>query len=471
MRRNSKRGGFTCFLTIILTSVILLLTILSKASSIRCEETLLTGILVQQQDLVLSGYSEKLLDWYGIYATSMKNDQKEAFIKASSGIDRLESYSCAGANSLDAENNLEKAILSFSRPRVPVQLSLQLLSRFTRMNQLIETGKQNVLKQDVLEKPVGDSPKPRIPVKETSTVLVGFEDILRLLGQLGTDTMEKTSQESGSITWVELNEMLKNSMANNVFEMDVSKEMKANLSFTENNLNEISAFLEQFCSIENNSFYDGLCLEFYASSMFSCKTNTRIQNGIEIERQDLRSRTVSGLPVRSRLEIEKIIFGSSKDATNESLTKISIETIRFLIHLVTNATNGEKKAEITATALALCAAAAIATGGTVTVPEKAMEVVVLLLTSMNSAARDYSTLIKGDRVLLIPISSAENMDTYYTDYLQLFLFTIPKKVKLKRMASIMCDNLYLTGIPLYTGVTVSVSYRDIPYKVTGCYGG
>ena len=114
--KNNKHGGFTCFIAIIMTSVIVLMTVLMKASSIRSDEALLTGLMIQQQDLVLSGYCEKLLDWYGIYATTLPDSCTDAFRESSRRIEPVKAYACEGVSPLVAGEDFKDAILAFARP-------------------------------------------------------------------------------------------------------------------------------------------------------------------------------------------------------------------------------------------------------------------------------------------------------------------------------------------------------------------
>ena len=264
---------------------------------------------------------------------------------------------------------------------------------------------------------------------------------------------------------------MKNDPNNPAFETDITNKMESSLSVTESSINDLSSFLDRFYRIESNGIYDRLCFEYYVSSMFSCKTNTMIHNDIEIQRKDLRNRSISSLPVHDTLEIEKIIFGYEDSGKNDFYTKISIESIRFLIHLLTNLVDETKTAANKAIAASLCGVVALASAGTVVIPEEVMEIVVVLLKSMGSAAKDYADLSAGKGVPLLPVEKYKIMDTYYTDYLQVFLFTVPETVKLSRMMSIMRDNLFLSAMPLYTGVRVSVNYRGMSYQVEGRYDG
>ncbi|MHB1484789.1 MAG: DUF5702 domain-containing protein [Saccharofermentanales bacterium] len=470
--RNNKRGGFTCFLAIIITSVIVLMTVLMNASSIRSSEALLAGILSGQQDLLLSGYSEKFLDWYGIYALHMQDIEENGFFKAVEGIREIKSYSCKGIYPLEKEGRLKKGIVNFAYPRFPMEFLLQFLSRFTQIDAIISNNSIGKAKVD-----------PDIPVNAGNDSDPSFENsdidyikIIDSLSSISKNIYDKCISGKGTgngtalPSWDEFNSLLDNSRPE-LYETDISKQMKSSLSLTETNLNDISAFLEQFYQFKLNPIYEKLCFEFYVSSMFSCKTNSRTKDGVEVQRKDMRGRIIEDLPVRNKLELEKIVFGNERNETNDFFAKMSIESMRFICHLVANLTNEAKKAEIKGISAGLCTAVLVASGGSVVIPPEAMDIVVLLLLSINSASLDYKSLIDGNPVQLLPAGENKNIDTYYIDYMQLLLLTVPEELKIDRILMIMKENLCLEYSDLFTGVKISTKYRENTYEVEGQYYG
>lgn len=464
------------FLAIITTSVIVLMTVLMSASEIRGNEALLTGILTGQQDLLLSSYSEKLLDWYGIFATRLQNTKDKQFLNAVCEIEGVDHYSCKGIYPLEKDNRLKEAIADFSGLRAPMQILLQFMSRFTKINSIISG--RNTQSENVIP----DSPTK--PKDDQDTSMTGseidYEKILESLSSIDKGLFEKCMQSgetsddneiAGPLSWERFNSSIQNAKTDMFYELDVSKQIKSQLTVTESNLNDISSFLEQFYQIKANPIYEKLCFEFYITSMFSCKTNTLIQNGINVQRKDMRNRIIDTLPTRSKLEIEKIIFGYEKDETNDFFIRISIESMRFLCHLITNLTDKTKRTEIKSVSIGLCAAILLASGGTVAIPSTVMDTVVLLLFSINSAAADYKALACGKAVPALPLEETKNIDTYYIDYLQLLLLMVPEQLKIERMLIIIKSNLFMENIDLYTGVLVTTKYRNNWYKVEGRYGG
>lgn len=477
---NNKRGGFTCFLSIVITSVIVLMTVLMNASSIRSQEALLVGIMSGQQDLLLSKYSEKLLDWYGIYAAQLQNSEESLFCNSVKDIKEIKSYKCTGIFPLENDNRLKEAILNFSKARVPMQMLLQFFSRFTEMNSIISS--QNANAENII---ADNTPNDPYDSNQNLNSDINYEKILELLSFIDRNVFDKcmksddTGDDNGDgpdvygnmFSWDRFNSLIKNDNADRLYEMDISKQIKSSLTLTESSLNDISSFLDQFYQIKMNPFYEKLCFEFYTSSMFSCKTNTRIQNDSEIKRKDMRGRFIDNLPTGSKLEIEKIIFGYEKDETNDFFARISIESMRFLCHLITNMTDNSKKAEIKSISAGLCAAVLIASGGTIAIPPSAMDIVILLMLSMNSAVLDYKNLAEGNPVSLLPVKGEKNIDTFYMDYMQLLLLMVPEQLKINRMLVIIKENLLLDNIDLYTGVKVSAKYRNSIYEVEGQYYG
>ncbi len=466
--KNNKNGSFTSFLSIILTSIIVLMTILQNAASIRKDETLITGALTQQQDLVLSNYSQKLQDWYGIFATTLLKDNEIDFNNTIRDISQAKYISCKGTKSLENYDNFKYAVLAFSKPRVPLQLSLQILSRFTEMDSIIKGNKNNLENSSLINNNIHSESENSNTNSSTS---IGFQDIIKLLAFIDKSIFNKFVgvEVQKNFSWDNLNSLLKNDLPDSFQQPDVSKGIQSSLSISEKSMNDISGFFEQIFNIKSNVIYDKLAFEFYVSSMFSCRTNFRIQDNVQIDRKDMRNRTIQILPSISKFEIEKIIYGFQDEKSNKFWSEISIESIRFLFHIISYIADSSKKSEISAIAVSLCAAVLLVSAGTVAIPQNFMEIVLIILMSTSGAVNDFKMLSEGKGVKLLPMKSDINIDTYYMDYLQLFLLIVPEELKFRRMLTIMKENLYLSNCQLFTGVQVTAGYRSYVYRTDGCY--
>ncbi len=119
MNTRSKRGSFSSFIAIIITSIAVLMNILLNASIIRSGDTLVTSVLISQQDLLLSEYSEILYDRYGLFATGIPNDYMDSFYKSVYGTRNISNYCVTGIKELKSDI-LSDAVIQFSKPRFPV---------------------------------------------------------------------------------------------------------------------------------------------------------------------------------------------------------------------------------------------------------------------------------------------------------------------------------------------------------------
>jgi hypothetical protein len=164
-----------------------------------------------------------------------------------------------------------------------------------------------------------------------------------------------------------------------------------------------------------------------------------------------------------------MIFGFEENGRNIFFTKMAIEGIRFISNLMANLADSGKRAEIRSLGAGLCILIAAASAGTVVIPPEAAEVVVLVIQSAVQAAADYSRLINGGCVALIPMEGFAGIDIYYADYLRIMLLAVPKNVKLSRLESIIHKNTTGSDAVFYTGIGVSCRYRGNRYFCEGGY--
>lgn len=460
MKIRSQRGSFSSFIAIIITSVIVLMNILLNASIIRSGETLVTSVLVSQQDLILSEYSEILYDRYGLFATGISSNYKDSFYKSVQGIRNVSEYNAIGIKELKGKV-LSDSIIEFSKQRFPVFFASELLNRFTKIRGVVKS--QSAITPIPSANPEFENPNENPPIN--------YFDIIKNLIKLKDRCFPKATENDGvsQTTIEELELLLTGEDAGYLYEPTYIKDIKSSLTITEKSMSGISSFIENLYQIDTPDWYDRIALEYYISGMFSCKTNFHVVDGVRNENKDLKNRNQENLCKTDNMEIEKIIFGSDDPKKNESLTRISIQALRMLIHIITNFTDSTKLSEIKATSASLCATLALASGGTVIIDPALMEVVIIILKSASSAISDYEKLVKGEGVNIIPVKCSYNLETYYKDYLQALLLVVPLDVKLKRVEAIIKSNTYLTCSSLFAGVKVSCNFRNTVYELDGFY--
>ncbi|MHB8963750.1 MAG: DUF5702 domain-containing protein [Saccharofermentanales bacterium] len=476
MRIRSRRGSFSVFISIMMSSIIFLMSALLHVTVQTGREMIIRSALIQYQDLLLSNYSEILEDRYGLFAAGSIMKYDDAFYRMTGNAAGIEDLRAAGSRALSGAV-LYDGILRFSKPRFPVLAAAQLIDR---MNVLQSGFTQNVESIAGIEPIVLQSGNAGFLSGDAGLMSgddpgdagIGFDWIVSLLHGLKPDQFKK---EDGSMPsnidqpLEDIGKLIGEYDCKDEFDNEFSKTIKSDLSITEKTINGMSDFAERFYSLETSSIYDRLAFEFYAGQMFSCKVNFLSEDNGRNDRTDMRGRSLKYISPADEPEIEQMIFGFEEKDKNVFFAKISIEGIRFISNLIANLADSNKKAEIKSLAAGVCILVAVASGGTIVISPEAAEVVVLILQSSIQAAADYKKLITGGNVPLLPLERFSKINTYYVDYLKAMLLAVPKDIKLSRMESIIKKNTSGINTVFYTGIGVSCRYRGIRYFCENSY--
>lgn len=464
MSLRSKRGSFSVFISILISSMIFLMSILLHVTVISGRKMMVQSALIQQQDLLLSHYSEMLEDRYGLFAANLSSTHEEAFYSMTGNFADMKNFRVYGIDELSGAV-LYNNILHYSKPRFPVQAATQFLDRIN-----IFTSSSRLSCNTIPD--AGSAGQDSDNTAEEASL--GFDDILSMLEKLKPD---QPGSNNGNIPdninqpLDNINNLLCSYDTEEIFENDISRTIKSDLTISEKALNKISDFVEKFYSVESGDFYNRLTFEFYVSEMFSCKVNYRSENNEKIYRNDMRGRSFEILSPSSEPEIEKIIFGFEENDKNEFFSKISIQGVRFVSNLIANMTDSKKRAEIKSLAATVIALIVIASEGTIIIPTETAEAVVAVIQSTAQAVSDCNKLMDGGYVELLPIEGAIRVETCYIDYLKFMLFSVPEDVKLARIESIIKKNTAGINTIFYTGIGVSCRYRGGNYFYENGYFG
>ena len=461
-RFRSRVGGFSIFLALSVSAMFMLMGVLTTATLLHARETRLKTALLQQQDLLLSRYSEILEQRYGLYATRLDDDSERSFRVMTGDVGGTLDYRATGLDPLKGAV-LYDEIVRFSSPRFPVQASVRLLDRL------------NIIKANLLEG-VPEIPSAgeweATPILSGEMSCIGFDEIIELLTGF-RDTQSSSSEdvpsEKSFPLMDELMTMVSGYEVADPYESGISRTIRSELGVTEKTLNNISGFVEDLCSFDPGNLYRRLTFEWYVASMFSCSVNYSTEGCTKVYRTDMRGRGFDERYTIDVPEIEQIIFGQESEEQNRFYTKISIQGIRFVSNLIANLSDSAQRAKVRTLAATVCAIVAFVSGGTVAIPPEAAEAAVLVIRSATQASQDYEELMQGGCVDLVPVEGFDRLETRYSDYLSLLLLVVPKDVKLERIRTILERNTVGEGVCLYTGVGVSCSYRGKRYFSEGGY--
>lgn len=459
---KENKGSFTNFMAITISSVMVLTGVLLNGAKLNSDRHRIKSALVIQNDLLLSEYSEILLDRYGIYATAMRNTYDEIFYEISGKSNGEIIYYVSGKEELKG-SVLENAIMEFACPRFPLIFAIDTIKRFT--DYLDKTGEALFAYNQKsnwgfdLDQGEYDLFRDYYFIKEILRSFIGEDEFIP----------EHKTDITPDMSFEDLNNLLLVDDENLAIESYILKDIKSNFTNPEKLFNEISSSIEIFYDIEMPGWYERMAFEHYIYKMFPCKVNFRVSDGIKIYHVDLRNRELNSYAVELDSELERIIFGTANNQLNEIFVQSVIYTIRTMLHVGGIMTDSTKMSGIMTASTALCSIIAAASGGTIAIPPEAMEAVLIVLWAISAAASDYITLTNGKSVRLIPSDVRFNIDTYYKDYLLFMQILVPKNIKLSRIEAIIKENTNNTNNTLYTSVATVCTFRNIEYKIEGSY--
>lgn len=198
--------------------------------------------------------------------------------------------------------------------------------------------------------------------------------------------------------------------------------------------------------------------------------------------KDFRGKTLSSRNTYLDNEIEYIINGKLNDNDNIFATKLMIFLFRFCMNTVHVYSDSEKKAIAQAAAIAISAI----TGG---VGSSLLSNLILWGWSMGESCIDINDLMDGKKVpvyktkndwkldigILNSNNSANNNQSFsfnYLDYLRILLLTVPKEIKLARIADLIQLNtsLWKTNFKIKDAV-IGIESEAIFTEVIIFHGG
>lgn len=451
---KANKGSVSIYLTMIITSVVLVFSILLGSVSNSKNIFIVKSSLVRHQDLILSDFSEKLYNDYGIMATDIPNIKQEDFNKITSSLSFITDFEVDGTKKLSSEA-LYDEIIRFSKPRFPVQAASGVIARLNSMfNEVNSIKKKDVITTEE---------------EITSENNFQFGDLLKYLILLCEKWPKKEIEDDDSFHISDISQILKDYEEADKYTNDFVKDIKTNLSFSEETLMKLSDTLTKFYSIETNSMYQFILFNHYISEMFSCQTDSLITNENEINRKNMRGTELGLINHISEYEIEKIIFGNEDENQNKFFAQASIGGIRLVTQILCYLLDTKKREKIKTIATTLCAAAAIISAGSVIIDPQTAEILLVIVFATVDTYKECNNLFNGKSVELIPVDGFEKIKIYYSDYLKLMLLAVSKESKLKRIESIIKNNIPINNECFFIGVKIGCKYKGVRYQFEGFY--
>ena len=437
IRKRNKYGGTTIFLAIVLSAVILIectyLTFVWDMDR-RME---ISRALKCEAEAILADYNRELFRMYGIYAFALDDTDDYVFNKVleARGIEPGQAVEVGGVALLDTEA-IRSAISSYYTYRgagilfkMTVFQVKDLIERvdktglISRIREFMSSGASSYL-SDILS---GSFELPE-----------GFDELseedldkIRSISDLIEDSEDDVNSYDGSVRITDL-------------------------GFIADGFSDI----EQLINIGSGltSLASGhQMIAHYAAYNFDCAVDNEVDSSIT-------GVLFSEIHSDNMLDSEYILNGVDGHIGLVSVSSLIFQVLFCKAFLDIYSNPGELYLYET---IALVAATLlpIVSGGTVEIPTKAMEMIVIAIACVCKACSGYSSLMNGETVSFYEEDEQEFIKLSYRDFLFLYQCCVPDSELLKRIDQVLVRDFG----ELCTGVTLVTTYRETEYDMSKSY--
>lgn len=461
--QHSKRGGITVFLCIILSAVILTESILFCAARERGIEAELTKCMHLQTAQILCNYNEALLENYGLYAMNSNAVNQDVFATC------FQESSDASVT-VDAENDMTKVqlqtgIVDFMKLRIPAIAGNEILSRLKSV--LSEIGDNDIVKQS---KQADTSAwlgtlKDYLAGKETwSTILsnvASFVSVVDFTGKLSD--LEAFAAKYRTLTEQKTTRYLQG---------DADTDF-GNSILQPETLSDMMTYADNLLDYDFPDFADTLLINQYALSFFDSKLAHVVDGDSENAENNILGTPYSEIHKGNHADLEYLLTGIEDETVSAASVAILILDIRTILNFGAFLLDKTKVEEARGIADVVCVAIAIISAGSLTVDPAVVTYAVLFVMALIQGLADAKQLMNGESVTFFlhptitdqPVLE-ELLMTDYRDYVGFFLLFVPVEWKTSRILTVLKRDC---GKYLYTGVRISVTYRDNLFEMEDSY--
>ena len=436
-KKNNKYGGTTVFLSIVLSAVILIeCTYLTFVWDLdrRME---ISRALKCQVESILADYDRELFKMYGIYAFTLDDTDDYVFKKVleARGLEEGQSIEVDGVELLSTEA-IRSAISSYYAYRgagvlfkmtvTQVKDLIEEIDRtgvISRIREFMSSGASEYL-EDMLS---GSFELPEGSEELSEEQLESLQKISGLID----DSEDDITSYNGSLRINDLG-----------FIIDGFSEM-------ERLINVGSGLMTLGAGHQ--------MIAHYAAYNFDCVVDNEADSSITgIKFSEIHSDNM--------LDSEYIMNGVDGRIGLVTVSSLIFQ-ILFCKAFLDIYSNPAELYLYQTIALALSTILPIISGGTVEIPTKAMEFIVIAIACVCKSCSGYSTLLDGGTVSLYDKDEKEFIIMSYRDFLYLYQCCVPDNMLLSRINEVLTRDFG----KLCTGVTLVTKYRETTYDISKSY--
>ena len=436
-RKSNKHGGTTMFLAIVLSAVILIectyLTFVWDMDR-RME---ISRALKCEVEAILADYDRELFKMYGIYAFTLDDTDDYVFNKVleARGLEAGQSIEIDGVELLDTEA-IRSAISSYYAYRgAGVLFKMTVFQVKDLIEKVDKTGLIGKIREFMSS---GAS-------SYLADILSGSFELPEGFDELSEEDLEKIRSIS---TLIEDSEDDVNSYDGSIRITD--------LGFIADGFSD----LEQLINLGSGLMSLGSghqMIAHYAAYNFDCAVDNEVDCSI------------TGVPFSeihsdNMLDSEYISNGVDGHIGLISVSSLIFQVL-FCKAFLDIYSNPAELYLYQTIALVAATIIPIISGGTIEIPTKAMEFVVIAIACVCKACSGYSSLMNGETVSLYEEDEQEFIKLSYRDFLYIYQCCVPDSELLKRMDQVLVRDFG----DLCIGVTLATDYRETRYDISKCY--
>jgi len=451
---RSRSGSLAVFFCLVLAALCLVFGTWLQAARARGGEAALGRAMASQIQVGLASYDRSLFEQFGLLAFDPAHVDTQVF-SASLPADMA---SCplelAGEESLLDTQKLDRLIVRQMGARLPGAWLDLFLTRYAGVNRILAPEPEKPSSgglADVLGRSLGDLAGPAI--RKTASKLFG-----KLLEQLLDDQARA------------LLENIKSQFSQFAAQRGQSGELLGSLPdfLNPQSLTQMGTALDKLFGSPESPVFGKLCVVEYSLSYFVSQTATQVVDGVPQDRITPDGRRMADLQDKRPCELEMLATGIGQPTLAAWTVRFLLLCVRSLIHMAAILTDTGRMAAIRGTAAAIAGAVAALSMGTVVLEPESITYLIVAGQALAAGIHESSRLIDGYGVRFWPGKGEIRFQLWYTDYIRLVLYLVPRATLVERCAKRL---EHLFGNTLYTRCLVRTRYAGRDLALSGGYDG
>lgn len=459
-----QEGSISFLLAFVLTAVLLLQSVVIRASRLRELELRAGRSIDLVNDSVLAQYDKTLADHYGLLAIKYADIPVEVARYINDDLSQFPAkaeISTVANHPLTEGSALKNQISDYMKLLYPQMMLNKILKQVEVLSSLAQeqASVESSVHSSKMLLQASNAPIQSIladPLIEASLhqlkdfILSQSGDTSQILRNFFSNATDRHEGDEPYVPDLNPDEQAAGD--------DVLKQISLFDGELEWDLSQIGGLLNQgiaFLDFDTNHLYDKLLVTEYILGMTANWSDQRTADELIDPRENMRGASIRSVPLARELETEFILAGIDGETGTKAAVGTMLIATRLAIRTIAMLSNESEMSKLNTWAAILSVGLMIVSGGSVAIDKTVLKYALVLIRAQIDAVIDLNDLLNGKTVDLIPYVDAVNISSVYSDYVRLFLLAGSDKNQLTRLAESI--NANLNG-PFYTTIESSISF-------------